>query len=102
MAAVTLGERVGYSLLALGPIWFVSGVAVAIQARDASVAPLVWVWSVPVFVFGWVLMGLPLIAMGDLVCRTPKIILGVAGAVAGILVILLPVAILELTDRKTN
>ena len=79
-----LGRACGIFLTGMGPIWFVSGGAVAIQARDASVAPLVWVWSVPVFVFGWVLMGLPLIAMGDVVCRTPKMILGVAGAVAGI------------------
>jgi len=94
MANLTLTLRIASSLEALGICWLVSGVLFGLFIRDARGIFLFFFWSVPFFVAGWVLVGIPLIAIGNRVLRMPKILLGLAGAVGGIFVMLLPALVL--------
>ena len=87
MQDIPLFGRVVASLKALGILWLISGIAISAYYRDLSALFLVFVWSVPLFAAGWVLAGLPLIAIGNRVLKIPVIVLGILGAAAGCFVI---------------
>src|SRR5260370_1868269 len=89
MANATLTTRIGISLEALFATWFVCGVFTGLHFRDFGISLLFLFWSVPFFAVGWILAGIPIIALGNLILRIPTIILGIAGAMAGVFVILL-------------
>jgi hypothetical protein len=94
MENTTLTIRITSSLRALGICWFVSGVALGLYIWDARGSFLFFFWSLPFFVVGWTLVGVPIIAMGNQILRIPKALLGVAGATAGAMVMLLPTLVL--------
>ncbi len=91
--------RVASSLEALGICWFVAGIVFGLFLRDARGFFLFYFWSLPFFAVGWVLVGIPIIVMGNRIVRVPKILLGVAGAIAGALIVLLPTLVLWVTSR---
>jgi len=86
----SLTTRIEVSLRALGIVWFVSGIAFGVHFRDAFASCLFFFWSMPFFIVGWLVTGIPVVAMGNQIFRIPKIILAVSGAVLGIFVTLLP------------
>jgi hypothetical protein len=88
MATVTLTTRIKLSLVALAASWFVCGIATGLHVRNPAISLLVLFWSVPWFAAGWMFMGIPMLAMGNLILRIPTIILGIAGAMAGVFVLL--------------
>jgi hypothetical protein len=94
MVNVTLPTRIANCIAALGICWFVSGIASGLCYRDARVSFLMFLWSVPFFVAGFVLVGIPIVAIGNRILKIPKILLGLAGAVGGAFVILLPALVL--------
>jgi hypothetical protein len=63
MANAELTTRIELSLLTLAISWFLSGLALSVHLWDARAGFLFFVWSVPFFVAGWVLLGIPAIAM---------------------------------------
>jgi hypothetical protein len=94
MVNPTLTIRIASSLAALGICWFVSGVATGLYIWDVRGTFLFFFWSLPFFVVGWTLVGIPIIVMGDQILRIPKALLGVAGATAGAMVMVLPTLVL--------
>ena len=48
------------------------------------------IWSPPFFAVGWLLVGIPIIAIGERIFKIPKLLLGVAAAFGGLLIFLLP------------
>lgn len=90
MEKLALTPRVVISIEALGICWFVSGVLFGLFLRDAQAMFAYFFWSVPFFVAGWLLVGIPLIATGHWLLRMPGILLGLAGAVGGVFIMLLP------------
>jgi hypothetical protein len=90
MLTPILPIRIYISIEAIGICWFISGIASGVRFRDPEVSFLVFLWSLPIFAFGWVLVGIPIIAMGNRILRVPKILLGITGAIAGGLVMLFP------------
>jgi hypothetical protein len=89
MATVTLTTRIRISLVALAATWFVCGVSTGLHFLDPAISLLFLFWSVPFFAVAWILTGVPLIAMGNLALKIPTVLLGIAGAMAGVFVILL-------------
>jgi hypothetical protein len=89
MATVTLTTRIQISLVALAATWFVCGIATGLRFRDPAISLLVLFWSVPWFAAGWIFTGVPIIAVGNLALRIPTILLGIAGAMAAVFVLLL-------------
>jgi hypothetical protein len=94
MVNPTLTTRIRSSLVALGICWFVSGVASGLYIWDVRGSFLFFFWSLPFFVVGWTLVGIPIIVTGNRILRIPKVLLGVAGATAGAMVMLLPTLVL--------
>jgi hypothetical protein len=92
MADVALTTRIELSLLTLAISWFLSGVALSVRLWDVRACCLFFLWSVPFFVMGWVLLGIPVIAMGTQILKLPHVVLGVSGAAVGLFIMLLPIA----------
>jgi hypothetical protein len=99
MADVDLTTRIQASLLALAIAWFLSGLALGIRVWDARACFLFFVWSVPFFAVGWILLGIPVIAMGTQILKHSRVVLGLSGAIAGFLVMLLPSTIIWMLTR---
>jgi len=90
MADIDLTTRIETSFFALAIAWFLSGVAFGIRFWDARACFLFFFWSVPFFAVGWVLLGIPMIAMGTQILKLSHVVLGVSGAIAGLCIMLLP------------
>jgi hypothetical protein len=92
MAKIALKARIGFSLTAVGVTWLLSSIAFGIYARDARALVAFLLWSVPFFVLGWVVVGVPLIAWSHQFSRKPGflLVLGITGALAGGLIMLAP------------
>jgi hypothetical protein len=90
MANVDLTTRIQASLFALAIAWFLSGLAFGIRVGDARACFLFFVWSVPLFAVGWILLGIPVIAMGTQILKHSRVVLGLSGAIVGFLIMLLP------------
>jgi hypothetical protein len=69
---------------------FLSGIALDIRVWDARSCYLFFIWSVPFFVVGWILFGIPMIAMGTQILKLSPVVLGVSGAIAGFFIMFLP------------
>ena len=85
-----VGARVACSLGALAITWFGSSIAAGFCYRDINTIYALLIWSPPFFAVGWLLVGIPIIAVGDRIFKIPKLLLGVAGAFGGLLIFLLP------------
>jgi hypothetical protein len=92
MTNVALKARIGFSLTAVGVTWLLSSIGFGIYARDARALVAFLIWSVPFFVLGWVVVGVPLIAWSNQISRKPGflLVLGITGALAGGLIMLAP------------
>jgi len=80
--------RIELSAIALAICWFVYGIGFGLYLRDVQGSFLFFIWSVPFFAIGWILVGIPIIAMGNRILKIPRILLGIAGAIAAPLIIL--------------
>ncbi len=96
MGDIPLFGRIVASLKALGILWCISGIAVGAYFKDLSASFLVFIWSMPYFAAGWILAGIPVIAIGSRVLKIPFFVLGILGATVGFFVILF-FPLLELT-----
>lgn len=92
MPRTALKARIGISLTALGGTWLLAGVAVSFYYKDVRALVDCWIWSTPFFAAGWVVFGIPLIALSERIPIVPaaSLLLGVAGALVGGLVMLSP------------
>jgi hypothetical protein len=93
--------RIANSIEAIGICWFVSGIASGLRFRDPRVSFLFFLWSLPFLAVGWVLVGIPIIAMGNRILKIPKIFLGIVGAIAGAFIILFPIFVVSVISRGT-
>ncbi|WP_144312458.1 hypothetical protein [Terriglobus saanensis] len=82
--------RIAISFAALAICWYTSAVAAGLRFQDPGMTALLFLWSLPFFAVGWVLAGIPMIAMGNRILRIHTILLGFAGAIAGAFAILIP------------
>jgi hypothetical protein len=98
---MSLELRVEVSVIALTICWIVYGAAFGIYLRDPQGSVAFYIWSVPFFVAGWLFIGIPVITMGDRILRIPKVLLGVAGAIAGEVVMVLPFFVLAVIAHGT-
>ncbi len=86
--------RMETSLRALAICWLISGIAIGLRYHDMKLGMLFLMWSFPLCALGWVVVGLPVIALDGRILRVPKLLLAGAGAVAGLLVLLLPALVM--------
>ena len=104
MARIALKTRLAFSLTAVGVTWLLSGILFSIYCRDINALYAFWIWSVPFFAVGWVIVGIPLVELDDQRPLTlgSSLILGITGAVAGGMIMLAPTAIPRWTSPHTH
>ena len=75
--------------MALAATYIVDGVCVGFRFLDLRICLLFFIWSLPFFAVAWMVTGVPIIAAGNLVLKVPVILVVLAGATAGVFVVLL-------------
>jgi len=101
---IALKARIGFSLTAAGVTWLLSAIAFGIYYRDARAFVAFLIWSTPFFALGWVIVGVPLIALSNQLLWMPgfSLILGISGALAGGMIMLAPAALARWLSPQTH
>src|SRR3984957_7346327 len=84
-----LSTRIQISLIALAATYIVGGVFVGFCFWDVRIFLMFLFWSLPFFAVAWIVAGVPIVASGNVVLRIPVILVLVAGAAAGVFIVLL-------------
>jgi hypothetical protein len=84
-----LSTRIQISLIALAATYIVGGVFVGFRFWDVRIFLMFLFWSLPFFAVAWIVAGVPIVASGNVVLRIPVILVLVAGAAAGVFIVLL-------------
>jgi hypothetical protein len=84
-----LSTRIQISLVALAATYIVGGVSVGFRFWDVRIFLMFLFWSLPFFAVAWIVAGVPIVASGNVVLRIPVILVLVAGAAAGVFIVLL-------------
>jgi hypothetical protein len=90
MSNAKLSTRIQASLIALAATYIVGGVSVGFRFWDLQISLIFLFWSLPFFAVAWAVAGVPIVAAGNLVLRIPVILVVLAGAAAGVFVLMLP------------
>jgi hypothetical protein len=95
--AVPLRRRLACSLRASGVAWLVSGATFALAVKSPETrngwltTVSAWsIWGTAFFVLGWIVVGLPIIALGERVLRMNALLLALVTGAGGALVMELP------------
>jgi hypothetical protein len=89
MSNVKLSTRIQISLIALAATYIVGGVSVGFRFWDVRIFLIFLFWSLPFFAVAWIVAGVPIVASGSLALRIPVILVALAGAAAGVFIVLL-------------
>jgi hypothetical protein len=89
----TFSGRIFCSFKALGVAWLITGTIFCIVVKGPSTISFWCIWGSLVFAVGWLLVGLPLVALGEWARRVPFLVLTLAGGLGGALVMYLPTII---------
>ena len=93
-----IGVRVMCSLCALALIWLISGVVFCVAVKGPGTLIIWIIYGTIFFITGWILIGLPVIAMGDRVRRLPALWLAVVTGLCGSFIIELPTLLIYLAS----
>ena len=86
----TGSDRIEASIKALATTWLIAGVLFCVFVRGPGTVMAWVIWGTGVFLVGWLVIGLPLIAIGDHIMRIPALALAFAGGFSGALLMLSP------------
>ena len=89
--SVSLRRRVSCSLEALSVAWLISGSVFAVFVQGPNTISAWLIWGTFFFLAGWMLVGLPVIALGDRVLRMNLLLLMIVAGIGGAVVMLLPI-----------
>jgi hypothetical protein len=89
MSDIKLSTRIQISLMALAATYIVGGVSVGFRFWDVRIFLMFLFWSLPFFAVAWIVAGVPIVAAGNVVLRIPVILGVLAGAAAGVLIVML-------------
>lgn len=89
----TISTRVACSFKALAIAWLLSGTVFCILVKGPGTVSFWCIWGSAFFALGWLLVGLPLVALGERILRVPFLRLIFAGGLGGALVMALPAII---------
>jgi len=93
-------HRLSYATSAVAATWLVSGVIFVSLIRGPGTVAAWLIWGTGVFAAGWILVVLPIVALGDRILRMGVIGLALAAGTGGVFVIELPYLITRvLTPR---
>jgi len=95
MDRLSISTRMAASAAAVGSVWLLSALGFAVYLHDGRGVMLWLIWSTPFFVAGWIVVGLPLVALGERTRRLPVIPFVAFGWLAGVALLLLPTVIVR-------
>jgi hypothetical protein len=95
-------HRLSRSLTATGVAWLVSGIVFTLVTKGPGSVSAWLIWGTVVFMAGWMLVGLTLVALGDRVLRMSAVSLTMAAGAGGTLVIELPYIIVRVLTPKAH
>ena len=83
-------RSLSYATAAVAAAWVVSGVIFVSLIRGPGTVAAWLIWGTGVFETGWILVALPIVALGDKILRIGVIGLPLAAGAGGVFVIELP------------
>ena len=89
------GRRLSYATAAVATAWLVSGVIFVTLIRGPGTVAAWLIWGTGIFATAWILVALPIVALGDRILRMGVIGLPLAAGTGGVFVIELPTVLLE-------
>jgi hypothetical protein len=98
--SVPLRRRISCSLDAAGIAWLISGVVFAVVIKGPGTISAWLIWGTFFFLSGWMLVGLPIIALGDKILRMSRLLVMIVAGTGGAAVMLLPIAFTKISATK--
>jgi hypothetical protein len=89
-----VGIRVACSFRALALVWLISGVVFCFAVKGPGTLVVWIIYGTFFFMVGWILVGLPLIAMGNRVCHVPALSFAALAGLCGSFIVELPTLII--------
>src|ERR1700730_2057281 len=105
MTSVSLVERsprhvrLLCSILAITICWGIVGLVFSLVVKGPGALAAWLIWGGGVCFVGWVLVGIPLVAAGDRICRLRPAVLAIGVGFCGVLIMGLPSLIAVLTNN---
>jgi hypothetical protein len=99
---MTSETRLVASVKALSIIWLLSGLVFCLIIKGPGTLAAWTIWGSAVFIAGWVVVALPLIALGDRVFRIPAPLLVFAGGLTGALLMWAPSAVVRIVSPDVH
>lgn len=93
---IPLRRRISCSLEALGIAWLFSGIVFTFVVHGPGTISVWVIWGSFVFLAGWMLVGLPIVALGDRILRMNRLLLMTVAGTGGAVVMLLPVVLTKM------
>jgi hypothetical protein len=97
---VSFRRRISCSLEALSIAWLISGVVFAIFIKGPNTISAWLIWGTLFFVFGWVLVGIQIVAFGDRSLKVNQLLLMLVVGAGGAVVMLLPILVTKVLATK--
>jgi hypothetical protein len=98
--SVSLRRRISCSLEALGIAWLISGIVFTIVVKGPNTIPAWLIWGTSFFLAAWVLVGLPVVALGDRILRMNILLLTILAGIGGAVVMLLPIILTKVLATR--
>ena len=87
---VPLRRRISCSLSAAGIAWLISGSVFVVVGRGPGIISAWLIWGTLFILAGWIIVGLPLVALGDKILRIGRLLVMLIAGMGGALVMGLP------------
>jgi hypothetical protein len=98
----TATDRVEASTKALGITWVLAGMVFCVAVKGPGTANAWLIWGSGVFTVAWLVVALPLIAIGDRVLRLPALTLAFGGGFAGAFLMLSPNLVIRIVESDVH
>jgi hypothetical protein len=89
-------------LKSLGATWLVSGLVFCAFIRGPGTVSAWIIWGSLIFIVGWLVVGLPLIALGDRIFRVPFALVVCAGGLVAALLMLSPNLVVRFVGPQSH
>ena len=99
---VPLRRRMSCSLSAAGLAWLISGSVFVVVGRGPAIIWAWLIWGTLFILAGWIIVGLPLVALGDELLTIGRLLVMLIAGMGGALVMELPVFFTELATTNAG
>jgi hypothetical protein len=98
--SISLRRRISCSLEALSIAWLISGILFVIVVKGPNTISAWLIWGTFFFLAGWMLVGLPVVALGERILRMSLPLLMLLAGIGGAVVMLLPIVLTKVLATK--